>query len=126
MAQRWSRLPLLRGWVGAGLMDGCLHAGPQEAEIADGVGAVGQLVDGTAERQVADMRVGDRLLQRGGEPGGANDLVRPVMEAACPGVQRWGESQLVVPSGDGFVGLAQVVLAGAPVTRGYRAGQGRV
>src|SRR5215470_17260972 len=103
----------LRSWVGPGLMDGCLHAGTQEAKIADGVGAVGELVDRTGERQVADMRVGDRLLQRGGEPDGANDLVRPVMEAACPRVQRWGESQLVVPGGDSFAGLAKVVLAGA-------------
>jgi hypothetical protein len=36
-------------------------------KIADGVGAVGELVDRTGERQVPDLRVGDRLPQCGGD-----------------------------------------------------------
>jgi hypothetical protein len=37
-------------------------AGAPEAEVADGVGAVGELVDRAGVRQAPDPRVGDRLL----------------------------------------------------------------
>jgi drug/metabolite transporter (DMT)-like permease len=42
--------------------DGGRGAGTCEAEVAGGVGAVGELVDGADERQTAQLRIGDRRL----------------------------------------------------------------
>jgi hypothetical protein len=79
---------LIGGVVGR--LHGCLDGGAQEAKVTGGVGAVGELVDRADGRQVPDLRVGD-LLPQGGEPGGIDDLVRPVEETARPRVERRGE-----------------------------------
>src|SRR5580693_306670 len=97
---------------------GCSGAGTQEAEVVGGVGAVDELVDRAGRRQPSDLRVRDRLSQRGSEAVGADDLIGPVIEAARAGIQRWGESQLVVQRGDDLVSLAQVLLAYGPAARG--------
>jgi hypothetical protein len=50
------------------------RARAQEAQVAGRVGAVGELVDRARRRQAPDLRVGDRVAQRGGEPGGPENL----------------------------------------------------
>lgn len=97
----------------------------QQPLIAEGIGAVDELIDGASRRQPADLVVGDRLAQRRDEAPGADHLVGPVEVRPHRAVQRCGEPEFVVQRGDRFEGDAQVLLPLGPGSRRDSAEQRR-
>src|SRR5690606_31637173 len=99
------------------------YGGPAARRVAQQVGAVGELVDRSQRRQVAQPRIGDRGGECAGEPAGVDDLegafeVRPDLRR-----QRVGQGQPVVQGGDAFISQAQLLFASSPAGARDRAGQ---